>query len=43
MGKRQFFVAMNVQSREIQVATVQEGEGTFLTIKMEEVIIFQIL
>ena len=45
MGKRQFFVAVNVplQSREIQVATVQEGEETFLTIKMEEVIIFQIL
>ena len=44
MGKRQFFVAVNVplQSREIQVATVQEGEETFLTIKMEEVIIFQI-
>ena len=45
MGKRQFFVAVNVplQSHEIQVATVQEGEETFLTIKMEEVIIFQIL
>ena len=37
-------MAVNVPlRREIQVATVQEGEETFLTIKMEEVIIFQIL